>query len=515
MKKTLYMHIGMPKTGTTSIQSCCHKNITNLKNNNINYPTVNENSLSHCEITQTSILYWPTLNSDDNLKKVTRELSESKNNALLSSEFFIFDDVDRYITIFNLFKKVYFIVYFRNIFDISNSALIQNTKTPETNQISLSNSIFFLPNSFYTWLNKLGRNNFIFKNYDALLHEGCLLKDFFQTIGIKDHSNFIFPKQKNASLKTPYTFFLRHLANISLGAEEWLKCVENITRLSKTDIHAPMYALIPSQIWDKQKVKVDAQISLEAELLQDPTWKDWSYAQRDKLPSCPYTQLPPEDQHRIFDALPEDLQSAIISAWPAARTARAHEPLLPPIYNDEILNSVLFRWRRIAFERQVHYQKITLQTWFQNPEISRLASFILLHCKTKCIYSLSAKHEILKIQQIKNIYWEKSELHIISEGNDPICFIKNFYIPNDSICIIHICGSGPSRIWQFFYYTENDKYHKKEHCINFDPHITPEQSNGAFIVLPSSAIGKNLRLDPGICAGEYIITKLDIFIIRK
>lgn len=514
MKRTLYIHIGTPKSGTTSIQICCNNKNNNaiLRKNNIYYPIIKENYSSHRDITQTITLYCPNINYEENIKNLINKLTIIKENVLLSSEFFMYDNVEIYKNIFNLFSNVYCIVYFRNIFDTSNSALIQRVKTPETNLISLDSFIFFLPSSFYTWLNKFKCSHFIFKNYDSLSKQGCLVEDFLFSIGIQDISEFVFPEHKNVSLKTSYAFFLRHCSNIPLNVGEWLKCVENITCLSQVDIHASTYTLIPSQVWDTQKEKVDAQISLEAELLQDPSWKDWCYSRKNALHPCPYTQLPPEDQHRIFNLLSDDVRSAILAAWPDASTAKPEQPLLPPIYEDEIFNKILFNWRRITFERQAYYHRKMQEVLAWNSKNSQLAKFILQHCATKCVYSLSSKDKIKPIHDIKNIYFEKGELHIISVDNDPILLLPNFYIPDNSLCIIHIFGTGASHFWQLFYCTESEKFHNGERSINFNPHLTSKQNRGAFIILPFSAIGKNLRLDPGICPGEYIITTLDIFI---
>lgn len=42
MKKTIYFHIGFPKTGTTSLQSFCYKNSQILEENGFLYPVIED-----------------------------------------------------------------------------------------------------------------------------------------------------------------------------------------------------------------------------------------------------------------------------------------------------------------------------------------------------------------------------------------------------------------------------------------------------------------------------------------
>lgn len=508
--KKLYIHAGLPKTGTTSIQTCCTNNREILYDFGINYPVSSVFQHNHFAMTKTAEVYDPCVDAQKNFEGFISQVAHDSHSVLLSSESFLFDEPEKYDILFQMFDAVYIVVYIRNVYDISNAGFVQNIKTPEAVNNLFSRSIFFSSEYVQPWFQRFGRQNFIIKNFDMISNQGDLLKDFFSTIGVVDISNFTFSEHENVTLKTCYAFFLRHLANIPLAHDTWYECVSVLTSLSQADIQSPVYRSIPDWVWDRNLSKINEQIQLESDWLQDSSWPVHCNFQRYRLPFCPYTQLSADEQHRIFGALPEHLRDAIMQAWPTALEAQTDEPLFPPLFESEAVDNTLFRWRRAFFEGQINIKHSLVDSGVQ---LASLAARTLSLNFAECIYHLNAEYGILPLQDIQNMLWDGTALNFTSVGNDPICLLPDISIPDGKICIIQVSATGPCLYWQLFYCTDLYGFHSEVRSLNFDPTSTLNNMCGAVIVLPSDALGNNIRLDPGTKCGQCSIKKLNVFIV--
>lgn len=514
--RTLFMHVGMPKTGTSAIQEMCYLNRAQLLSHGILYP-LRSPSEAPCEcIDDVFVSYLPNVDFDKNLRRLVEQTKNHGHHLLLSSESFIYGNVGRYSTLFSLFHKVYFIVYIGSIFSRSESSFSQSISTSYTTSNLPQDNILFLPETCLLWMQNIGKYHCIIKNYDKLAKQGNLQEDFFYTLGITNTDRLLFPDRQNVTLKTCYSFFLRHLANIPLAQEHWFSCVRALKQISLDDKFSSKYAMIPSAVWEANKTQVYEQVCYEAKILQDPAWIEYTYAQQYALPPCPYTQLPPVEQHRIFRALPDQLQNAIIIAYPPSIATDESEPILPAIYEDEKLYNVFFRWRRVFFEHQdkADYAAKEKEKFYQK-SLVLFVKHLLSIAAFLPVYILDEKHGIVICQDIKSMLYKSGGLHIASIGSDPICFLPTIDLGPDSLCVVHICGTGPSPRWQLFYTTNEHPEYSEGQALNFDPHPTEEQKEGAFLILPNNALGSNLRLDVGDCAGEYCITNLKVYVIES
>lgn len=516
MGKILYIHIGMPKTGTSSIQNFFLTNKELLEQQGVFYPNPWPGHAGHPFIEEGAHTTWGASSDAETIfEKLLHEISQTQaKTVFVSSESFVFVDPIQLDRLFSLFESNYVIVYLRNFFSYSQSFLQEIAKAPYVDCLEDIYEKLFLPDTLRTWLHYFGDDNCIIKNFDAISKTSFLIEDLLHTIGIDDFTDLFFPLRENVGLKSPYIFFLRHLASLPFDRQFWSFLVYEISILSCADTNAPTYALIPQAVLKKLHNRIQKQVEWEAELLNDTAWPEYCWKQSTKLGFCPYTQLPPVDQHRIFDALSEYLQQLIVTAYTPARLAKESVSLLPPIYYDEELYKIFFRWQRVFFEYQVQVDHASKEKEMPYQKTSvQLVKHLLTVAPTLPLYDLSESHDIVICQDIENIKYKNGVLYIVSVGIDPICFLPTIELQPHTPCVVHVCGTGPSSRWQLFYTTKEHPEYSEDRALCFDPHPTEEQKEGALLLLPSNALGSNLRLDVGDAAGEYCIEILKIYVI--
>lgn len=510
--KELYIHIGMPKTGSTSIQTCFLANGEFFQEKGVFYPSSTAGHTGHTFIDKDVNATWGVSSTSEVLfEKLLDEIVQTRaKTVFVSGESFMSVDVSKFKRLFALFEESHCIIYVRNFFSFSHSLLQEVAKAPFAYCLEDMYAQTFLPDTLCGWFKYFSNNRCIVKNFDKICKSGVLVEDILHTIGINDFTGLSFPLKENVGLKSPYVFFLRHLAQLPFDNLIWSFLVHEIQVLSCADTDAPVYSLLPPSVLENLHIRIEKQIEWEAKLLDDVTWPEYCWRQRDRLPPCPYTQLPSDEQHRIFDALPKYLSNAIVQAWPAVLEAKNNEPLLPPLFENEAINKILFRWRRIAFERQILTQN-TLKS--REAQLNNLAARALNFDFVEYVYRLSSMHGIIPLQHIQNMHWDGTALNFTSVGNDPICLLPDISIPDGKICIIQVSATGPCLYWQLFYCTDLYEFHSEVRSLNFDPTSTLNNMCGAVIVLPSDALGNNIRLDPGTKCGQCSIKKLNVFIV--
>lgn len=219
MKKTIYLHVGPHKTGTTVIQKACLDNRAVLNRNGVSYPPLFFNHLGHHGLVD-AIRQRKIVDTD------IEALDNCEENILFSSENFIhFNEAD--------------VKYLREKFSRFTIKIIYAWRRSSLKMYSLwqesvkhGNSTSFYAH-FYRDLVKpgqsktllqikdidmfadcFGKENIHILDYEAMLKKGTLLHYFFDIMGIDDkdinisnHHNGI----KNISLDPLSTEILRCL----------------------------------------------------------------------------------------------------------------------------------------------------------------------------------------------------------------------------------------------------------------------------------------------------------------
>ena len=224
MTKTLYLHVGMHKTGTTSIQYFCWKNRFSLKDLNFLYPELGLSGPTHAHFALClpgdrqkilkKICYVDYSAMDSPYKKYTgfppeilyKQLGEavqetSCDNILLSSECFLewIDPgdvarlIDRYVHC-----KVKIIIYLRRQDQWIQAVFNQIVKDPYIRYVGKLEEMPQIEMMDYyetisKWANRFGRKNILVRIYEKQnLHAGNIIVDLLTNFGLapEDFSGF-------------------------------------------------------------------------------------------------------------------------------------------------------------------------------------------------------------------------------------------------------------------------------------------------------------------------------------
>jgi len=218
MKKQIFLHIGMPKTGTSALQLFFARNIERFYKYGISYPKFNTP-----EIGNATSLVGPLINNGPklNCKPYTLNmlenfLSEEKSDVLLSSEWFITLDSEKLLIFKEIFEKYSFcpivICYIRRRDKELQSIYTQAFKY---RKIDCKCDELVVHQNYVKTLNKFTS---VF-NSDAIkvrcyekgqFYNGNIFYDFLNILGIENYEGFLFPETKiNASPPKYFVNFFR------------------------------------------------------------------------------------------------------------------------------------------------------------------------------------------------------------------------------------------------------------------------------------------------------------------
>ncbi len=220
-KKTVFVHIGFMKTGTTAIQHFLIDNNDILKKQDVRFSEVNHkamNYLAFCLMDQIPPYIHHTL-------PVTRELlylelvdeirtcKESK--IVISSEAFALLATNHFLdkSVVTQFKKLMsdvsaefkIVAFVRRQDEYADSQYNQYIKTHNFHSLYSKSIEKFIAEKTYLFdfqgvlahfLNVFGKGSLIVKAYDSM----HLREDFCSTIGVKMNTNFSFSKKSNPRL---------------------------------------------------------------------------------------------------------------------------------------------------------------------------------------------------------------------------------------------------------------------------------------------------------------------------
>ena len=250
MKKTLYLHIGGPKTGTTTIQSFLTNNRDILKSKGYLYPKID---YLYPEISflkdydQNGIFlrgdYIP--HSDTNFtaeqiqdicKHNLSLILNSKYNKIIISEESL-SSIARAEYACKSLKlsenfDVYIIAYFRKT--IETTCSMYQTRAAHGASISLSSLTSTminngLLNSIYRYESTLGKDKIITRIYDReLLKNRCSIDDFCDTIGLSDISDFKPATNFNLSVGRNCAEIYKIIGNVLKNKEDYHKMCNNM-----------------------------------------------------------------------------------------------------------------------------------------------------------------------------------------------------------------------------------------------------------------------------------------------
>lgn len=338
MKQKLYIHIGFPKTGTTTIQNFFYFNREKNKRNGIYYPTpvqrkgVEGNSHQSISASDYRTLYDNTPISVflDIYKKDM--LSCKCDINILSAETLVYDNPQNLSSLRECFD-IKIICAFRNIFDSTISLqkqIIRDGLRQEIFQLAASRNNLVL-SRVESYVNFFGCENCFFLNYDKIKNTGSILNEFLKILGV----GISFENNSKRSNKTPsdvVNMFLFQLSFLPISFVEWKNIRNELIGLDVSPWKDFICTLMPSSFFQLDQVCHKA-IQRQGQLLNDSSWHDYTLLRGKILESIPNHDLPKDVQHYIFRNLSKSAQNTIIRYWPLAGKAKSNDAILPSLEN--------------------------------------------------------------------------------------------------------------------------------------------------------------------------------------
>ena len=244
-KKTIYLHIGMPKSGSTSIQTFLYEKADELSEKyDIFYPLTDNHSDNtiNGKINYREIMLEAYYKKKGNIKSYNKffednflpKILENKCNKIIFSEEFIFMCC-RDTKITDIFIKhgfnVKIIVYLRKPYEYIATLWQENLKPYMDNfhysvedfaQITDINYDLILK-----FIEKLGRENVLVRPFEkAQWKNENLIEDFFETAGVKNFGNVNFPVQ-NSSYNRNLAEFMLLLKGTGISRNKLVKLLKD------------------------------------------------------------------------------------------------------------------------------------------------------------------------------------------------------------------------------------------------------------------------------------------------
>ncbi|NOU66250.1 hypothetical protein GC096_19605 [Paenibacillus sp. LMG 31461] len=240
--KTIFIHIGLSKTGTTSLQNFLTVNHSKLLQHNIFYPIDSQKKYVQWNqhvglipsLTQEKLIFF---SDDDNYVKgeaLDEFLDDIKkieqDNILISSEFFLRLYNDSSIDLLQNSLKNYntkIILYVRRQDEFYLSTRSERAKVGFPHRISVTNcisdtclndSVFLEAANYYKlinrWAKAFGKENMIVRIFEKeKLYKNDLFSDFLHIFGIEMDGNFEITNNLNESLSLEKVRFLQELSH--------------------------------------------------------------------------------------------------------------------------------------------------------------------------------------------------------------------------------------------------------------------------------------------------------------
>jgi len=236
--KTLYLHVGWSKTGTSAIQKAIHLHRHVFLQNGILYPqSIQWNDHSHHNFSlafNDTSGYSSHLSKNDAIKVFVEEFKESGcHSAIISSELspFYFSDADFKSMVNSEFDNVKVIFSLRRQSELLLSLYNQLIKDP---QVRFSSSIFTLAMNNLPWLNFYQKINqwaevVQDENIKIFLHDKDIVDKVFQYFNVKLDSEIIATNEKtNVSIPNGA---LKAIQQINNGIDDIPTYVSNRNRV--------------------------------------------------------------------------------------------------------------------------------------------------------------------------------------------------------------------------------------------------------------------------------------------
>jgi len=354
----LYIHIGLPKTGTTAIQDFCKEKRRLLAEYGLYYPHVQDDDYGHSHLSY--MRYGNKVGLDgiqNNIKAILNEIKISGvNKALISEEIFYSHPCEDFFELTNNFETK-FIVYLRSPFLLEHSAMLfeafsfmRDSRSPigpsplgisSRTQDPLFRSYGTYMQLKLNWLDTNDIDDFIFIDYDNESKSGTLIKSLFDKIGISMPKNYA-TKNANPSLGADNALFLGQSQLIPMRWTDRHELYYNLIELSRRKKESLDFRFISDEEIEAVPAHIKTFFASFGKYIGQNDFFNRGIEKLRQRPFIPYRNLPVARQHAIFAQLDEPVRNTIAEFKNGALTASI--PIFPNFPETEQALSILESW---------------------------------------------------------------------------------------------------------------------------------------------------------------------------
>jgi len=522
MIKTLFIHIGVHKTGTTAIQSFLSLNRENLKKYDTFYPG---NLSNHYILTQElreTDESW--LNKDSETFKIFSEIKDNLQlykKFVLSSEGFCENDtiilprLFKTIKHFNLKLNIKIIIFYRpqhtwleSVYQqIVKEKKVRMTKTFEE---LIKNRVNFSIGDYYQllgrWSHYFGKKNIIFVRFSKKQRYRKIFIDFISILGLPEKTSLKEPTRENSNIgiETTSIEFLRWLNILNIDDNLFIRVLRALS--SEIRAHTDNYNLLTEELNN-----------------------DIFYYFKDS------NNLVASEYLNKNDAiLFEDFQ--IVNSNSETKTNVQNNFFKPELFSNQIelikendINILILLFKqlfhndlspsendnnKIAFlellEENIPIKDINRLKQSKTIDKKNLPEVVSEFNKSKLITNISATNFLNKTfnfsKDILNGIEVTNSIRITSTGNDPYFSIEKFNGNYNSTTIIRIQMTVTFNTTLKIYYqtrSEPNYNESKIELIKFN-----KGTNYIYLVIDDFDFNGQIRIDPGTISGIYEIREI-------
>ncbi len=519
MNKTLYIHVGLHKTGTTAIQNFLAINREILKTNGVLYPGKSENHYDISEELRSDCKAF--LNKKTETNKIFNEIFQEQDNYdnfIISSEGFLeFIDftipaLNETIKYFNLNMSVKIIIYLRSQLSWIESIYQQRIKQTKTRNkltidqfIKFENILLFDHYKLLKYLsNTFGKENLNIRMYLFEKADNKIFDDFLSILNIPNNVAYTYPNKANLNIGLPKE---------SIEFLRWLNILE---------IHDDIFSEISNLLSQQEINELEKYHFLSYEMANEI--KDFYFEINKKIANDFFSETDRikylNNENRTFKRIIDQNNLESIDLPKQIEIIKINNQF------------ILFRLYQFLINMTPENEEvIKLSTFIQNSIIE----LIPLQEIKKMVYlgsSFEAEDLIKSIENIETIIKIDSdnfmlssfnfstetklhisdinkEVHIISYGIDPYFQIINFRRNNTQAYIIKIKICAPKdTILKVYFQIINNPFFNESNTIFTN---LTKGENEKYILITHSGFNGNIRIDPGITEGLFIIHEIQIY----
>lgn len=322
MKPKLYIHIGFPKTGSTTIQKFLNFNKYLLKEKGIFYPDPlvgpqiqgHEGHASMVEADsqfRNDIVPWYVYRKKyfDALK------NNSCMKSILSSEALAYENPNN-LAMFKENFDVRIVCFFRNFFDYADS--LQKQLIKENLRVDVFKAAWNVKRNILAqvenYISFFGNENCIFLNYDESKKRKNTLEVFLNSIGLSMNIAKSRTESANVTPCDAVTAFFYHMLFLPFNFKEWKIIRKSVLSVDMSPWRDINYSFLPNDFFllDEQ---CKMAIKRQGELLKDNEWYAYTLKQGENLSKILYRSLPPEVFRYIWERISNQARDIIASHW--------------------------------------------------------------------------------------------------------------------------------------------------------------------------------------------------------